>query len=363
MRFISIDNLKEGQVLARNIYNTDCAILLAKGTTLKESYIKKLKERGYNGVYIEDENTDSVETEPVRQEVKIKTIAIVKNAFTRLQKGYHSQEDIVNIKKQVEEIIDELIKKRHVLLNMADIKIFDEYIFFHSVNVAIISMIIGIAAGFDRKRLYELGMGAIFHDAGKIFIEKDILNKKGKLNDREREIINTHPLKGYQFLKEKLEHDIPIKSRLVALQHHERYDGIGYPKQLHGSEIHIYSRIAAVADVYDAMISDRCYRKALPVHEVVEHIMGGSGRMFDPEVVKLFLQKIMPYPVGSKVVLSNSMEGYVVRNYSDCSLRPVVRVVQQNGIKINPVEIDLKNDRRYSSVTIVQVASEEGFSA
>ncbi|MDI3535364.1 MAG: hypothetical protein PWQ82_1729 [Thermosediminibacterales bacterium] len=327
MRFISIDNLKEGQVLARNIYNTDCAILLAKGTTLKESYIKKLKERGYNGVYIEDENTDSVETEPVRQEVKIKTIAIVKNAFTRLQKGYHSQEDIVNIKKQVEEIIDELIKKRHVLLNMADIKIFDEYIFFHSVNVAIISMIIGIAAGFDRKRLYELGMGAIFHDAGKIFIEKDILNKKGKLNDREREIINTHPLKGYQFLKEKLEHDIPIKSRL------------------------------------DAMISDRCYRKALPVHEVVEHIMGGSGRMFDPEVVKLFLQKIMPYPVGSKVVLSNSMEGYVVRNYSDCSLRPVVRVVQQNGIKINPVEIDLKNDRRYSSVTIVQVASEEGFSA
>ena len=128
------------------------------------------------------------------------------------------------------------------------------------------------------------------------------------------------------------------------LHHHERYDGNGYPMGMVGDKISLFGRIVSVSDVYDAITSDRPYRKALPSFEAIEYIMGNSGIAFDPEIAKVFTQKIAPYPVGTSVRLSNDKVGLIVENYQDCCTRPKIKIFMHGDKEVAPYYIDLKND-------------------
>jgi len=184
----------------------------------------------------------------------------------------------------------------------------------------------------------------MLHDVGKKYVPLGILDKKGKLTKEEFDVILTHPEKGYDMLSDC--YDLSSTTRVGVLQHHERFDGSGYPKGLKGEDISSFGRILAVADTYDAMTSDRSYRKAFEASEVLEYLLGAGNTGYDYNIVDHFTKCIAVYPVGTCVALSDGTQCIVMHNYSDCILRPVVRNINNKQI------IDLKNDPSYLDVCI-----------
>jgi HD-GYP domain-containing protein (c-di-GMP phosphodiesterase class II) len=186
----------------------------------------------------------------------------------------------------IDDILDSINNSDTALASLSSLKTYDKYTFSHSINVFLLSTMIGRILGLSRDRLLDLGMSSILHDIGKTTIPKGILNKKAKLSEREFAIIQTHASRGYFFAKE----NIPISdvSFLGILHHHEKYDGTGYPLGIRGEHIDIFGRIISIADVYDAMTSDRPYRKAQTHAEALEFIRCNSGNSFDPRLVDIF---------------------------------------------------------------------------
>lgn len=342
-------------VLAKSLFGKDQSLLLGKGQTIKESYIEKIGKLGYSGVFISDSLSDDIEIESmISDQLKMSAVGAVKDVFINSGDDIgHNNEVIEKTRKIVEDLIDELLYNRNLMVNMVDLKVFDDYTFYHSVNVAVLSLIVGISLDLPRPALYKLGLGALLHDIGKLFISKEILSKKGPLTPDEFAQIKRHPSLGFEYLINH--YDIPAKSYLGALHHHERYDGSGYPLALKGEHISEIGRIIAIADVYDALTSDRPYRRALLPSDAMEYVMGGSNTMFDPVYVRKFTRKVAAYPLGTIVVLSDSTRGIVVKNYEDCCTRPCIRVISENGGRAGARYIDLRDDFNTTSLTIVEI--------
>jgi HD-GYP domain-containing protein (c-di-GMP phosphodiesterase class II) len=176
-------------------------------------------------------------------------------------------------------------------------------------------------------RLAKIALGLMLHDIGKLTISREILNKSGGLTDGEWDEIRRHPQAGADMLGE----NVSFLIRAVVKQHHERWDGLGYPDGKAGEEIHQFARIAAVADVYDAVTADRPYRKAMAPHEGVKLIQEGEGTHFDPEVVAMFTKTVLPFPPGIEVQLADGRTGLVVEADEWAPYEPTVRVRHSNG--------------------------------
>lgn len=188
--------------------------------------------------------------------------------------------------RTIEDIIELVKKNQNVLSSLSTLKTYDRYTFSHSINVFFLSMMTGYKFSFSKVQLLDLGMSALLHDIGKASIPKRILNKKTKLTNLELEIVKTHASNGYFFVKENIR--IPDISFVGILYHHEKFDGTGYPVGVKGEKIDIFGRIIAIADVYDAITSDRPYRKALTHSKAMDCICANSGKYFDPQVVNAF---------------------------------------------------------------------------
>ncbi|MPN11539.1 Cyclic di-GMP phosphodiesterase [bioreactor metagenome] len=188
---------------------------------------------------------------------------------------------------------------------------------------------------------------------GKIFIPKDILNKPGRLTNDEYEQIKKHCQLGGDYLRKNWE--IPVESVVGVLTHHERCDGSGYPYGLPLNKQTIEGKLIAICDVYDAMTSERPYRASLSPSEAIEHIIGNSGTMFDPELITIFIKKIAPYPIGSRVVLSNGIKATVVRNYPKGLTRPMVEIDEPLNVggSFERNILDLFNDVSLLNITII----------
>lgn len=355
MRFVPINRLKEGMIVGKKLYGQNGMVLIAKNTKLERVYINRIKKMGYSGVYIQDNLSEDIEINAIIDEnLKIKAVNNLKKIFTNVNaKERMPDEYITESKYIIKDIVDNIINNKNILVNIIDLKFFDDYTYYHSINVAIMSIIIGVALKLKKNELYELGLGAILHDIGKIFINKNILNKKGKLDEEEFKTIKKHPKFGYEHLKKN---NISIKSKVAILQHHERFDGYGYPNKMQGKEISLFGRIITIADVYDALTSDRPYRKALTPSEAIEYIMANAEIMFDSKLIKAFVSKIAPYPVGTCVQLSNGLIGIVYKNHYNAILRPKIKVItnEKNEI-VKPYIIDLFKDRNYFNVTVIKI--------
>ena len=352
MRFVASSCLREGMRLARPLYrNTDT--MLASGVVLNERYIQSIQRCGFTGVYIDDELSADIEVNTmISDELRHSTTQSLTRLIDIAATG-GSPSKMPDIGKQVENIVDELFTNKDVMVNMLDLSSFDNYTCSHSLNVALLSIVLAIGMGFSRSETVGIGAGALLHDIGKVFINKSILLKNGPLTNEEFATVKNHPMDGYNYISKR--YNIPLRHCDTILDHHEKFDGTGYPSGKKGTDISIFGRICAVADVYDALASKRPYRDALPPCECVEYIMGASGSQFDPRVVDVFAQRIAPYPVGTSVRLSNGWVGLVVENYISYSLRPRVRIYEQDGERVTPFEISLKDDFRYLSVTITGI--------
>ncbi len=223
----------------------------------------------------------------------------------------------------------------------------DDYTFHHCINVAIFSGILGRWLGYNGVELQELILAGLLHDIGKAQIPLEILNKQGKLLSEEMEIMKKHSLLGYALLKNADE--IPLSVRLGVLQHHERMDGSGYPFNLPQEKIHPYAKIIAVADIYDAMTSDRVYRRRTTPFTVAEMVMANMFDQLDPVVCTTFLNNVRDYFVGNVIRLSDGRMAEVVFLSKISYGRPVVRTEEGEFI-------DLEQHKEISIVEMVKIS-------
>lgn len=227
-------------------------------------------------------------------------------------------------------IVKVLITNPQVRNLINDIKDYSEDVFYHSISVCILSLMTGITVGYSVAMLKELGLGALLHDYGKIFMSKDIFNKPAALNEMEYKHIQQHTNFGYEELR-KINGISSLVAR-VALQHHERVNSSGYPEGLKMEDIEPFARIVSVADVYDAMTTDKPYRNRLHSYEAIEYLRDLSGELFDNELTRNFLFSLDPYPIGSLVQLNSGEKGVIVQISKYLPARPII------GMMVNKEE-------------------------
>jgi len=343
--------------VARTLYGRNNEKLLAAGVVLNRKYITSVQRMMFPGLYIDDDLSRDIDIiNTISEELRIESMNGIRKIFNEIKSRGDPRQNASVIKRQVESIIDELLANKNMMVNMIDLKCFDNYTYLHSVNVAVLSIVTGIAMGLSRDTLSRLGVGAILHDIGKVFVSKSIVSKPSVLTPEEFEQMKKHSQMGYEYAKEKLR--LPSTSYAGILDHHEKYNGSGYPAGKAGKGISLFARIISVADIYDALSSERPYRKAMSPSEAMEYVMGGSESIFDPHITKVFVRKIAPYPVGTTVQLSNGYTAIVLENFESVCLRPRVRVIQIDGNDVVPFDINLATDINYLNVVIVNIAGD-----
>ncbi len=193
------------------------------------------------------------------------------------------------------------------------------------VGVTILSTVTGMVLKLSGHRLIQLATAALLHDIGMVKVPKSILKKSDRLTADEMNQIRTHPLYSYRVISKEMKY--PEEIGVIALQHHERWDGQGYPRKLRGEDINIAARIIAVADAYVAMINDRPHRDSMIGYSAMKTILNDNGRAFDPKILKAFIESMGIYPIGSIVQLNSSAIGRVVQIHADAPLRPAVELI------------------------------------
>ncbi|MFP4457509.1 MAG: HD-GYP domain-containing protein [Clostridia bacterium] len=354
MRYTTIESAAPGSVLMRNVYGYRGEILLKKGLTLDQFYINRLKKLRINGIYVSDDLSFEVEVASlISDSLKNKAVCDIRKTFKLFDSPTFSKKDAEEsfnlINTTVSEFISEIEKKPEVCINMIDLKLFDDYTYFHCVNVALLSIVLGMAYGLSNAKVQKLGVAAMLHDIGKVKTPIEVLNKKEKLSDEEYHALKKHVELGYSYVKEKLR----LSSEIIkgVSQHHERWDGSGYPHRLKEKDISLFGRIISIADVYDALISDRPYRKGYRPAEALEFLLANGNSDFDLELLEIFNRKIQPYPVGTVVFLSNNTKAIVSNVKPGFGTRPIVKVFESEGKKIPPFIIDLSKPE-YNTIII-----------
>jgi HD-GYP domain-containing protein (c-di-GMP phosphodiesterase class II) len=340
MRRVLTQSLVEGMKLAKPIYSSDAKVLLGAGIELRSQYIRRLLDLGIMSVYIEDEISQGIEVEDVISErTRVEAVKAVRDITVNFTKN--KTIDARFASQKVNKIVDELFYSKDVLVNLVDLRAKSDYTFCHMVNVAVLSILTGVSLGYDELKLRDLGIGAFLHDLGKIKVDENIYNKPDVLTTEEYAKIKEHSMLGFEMLRSIKE--LNILCAHVAFQHHERFDGQGYPRGLKGKEIHDFARIVALADVYDALTAQRPYRKAMLPYHAVEYLIAMGGSQFDPDITRVFVEHIAIYPVGSIVELNTKEKGIVVAVNRVSKARPIVRVfADENNVRHStPYDIDL----------------------
>ena len=347
MRKIPIEYAREGDILGKTLYNSSGGMLLRGETKLTQGIISKLKKYGYYSLYIKDKYTEKEVEEIIKPEIMTR-IHVLQEDLQDMIREYNDgkkidikgvNKNVRNINEIVNEIVYETLFNKDILHNLEYISIYDDYTLTHSINMMLLSIVIANDSGLNMDQIKKLAVGCIFHDIGKTFIPIEIINKPGKLTDEEFELVKSHPEKGYEFLSNYT--DLNAVSRNISLSHHEREDGRGYPRGLIGDEIHKFSKVAAICDVFDALTSDRSYRRALPVQEAMEYLLASGGSQFSIDLIRIFSNSINIYTKGTLVLLSDGREGIVYETNDGFNTRPKIKIYSEKGREVTPYVIDL----------------------
>lgn len=384
MRLINVDHLKEGMQIGQDLYDEHNRLLLGRGAVLKGAYVIRLKKMGLPALYVQEADTSDISVpEMITPAARAKAIQNLTNTFQAIStslegmrqlsldeahqhvrskrfidtfKSVDKNQGVDQIMGDVDTLVDQIMNK-DAILGLNSIKIHDNYTFQHSIDVTLMGLLLARKIGWQKERLTAFGLGCLLHDIGKIFVQKEILNKPGKLTPEEFELMKSHPTLGYDLIRTIAPHLSNLIAH-VAYQHHERQDGSGYPRGLKGNPtltqhqpntIHPFGAVAAVADIYDAMASDRPYRHGWPTDRVVNLIKDLSGTHLNPQVVDIFLKTVAPYPIGTNIRLLNGTYAHyegVVADVSDSNLtRPSIRLLfDPQGNRIDAIQIDLLSE-------------------
>lgn len=345
MRLVHINLLQPGMKLGKRIYSEEGLVLLSEDVELTSRLIGRLKDLGVGYVYIKDAATeDIIVPEMLQEETRRKALIEIKQQFQSMS-GMKTKNRIPHFGKALSGVMNAILEdigsQKEAMIMLMDMNSSDFDLYNHSLNVCVYTLVLGVASGYTRQQLMEIGLGALLHDIGKTQIAPEILHKPSRLSDEEFKIIQQHTTYGHRILKD--EPGIPLLSAHCALQHHERIDGSGYPFGLKDKEIHEYAKWIALADSYDAMTTNRVYKRALLPHQAVEVLYTGSGTLYEQWMLEKFRDCVAIYPVGISVKLSTGEVGVVASIHSRVPQRPLIRVLKDaDGQTLSsPYEINL----------------------
>ena len=381
MHNVLTEELQQGMVLARNLFNDRGDTLLAKGITLTEQYVESLQQRGFRMVYVRDGIADDVDP-PELLSPKVRALtqkhlgelfSIGRKVATSVQEGKLQEEEaleqfasaakpcFVHLYQDVQRIVQE-VAGTPVISGIVSLKSHDNYTFEHSMEVAVTAVVLGERLRLRSTELEQLALGCLCHDLGKLTVPRGILNKPGTLTSDEFGLMREHPQASYQ-IAQRLMTPGDIIARNLVRQHHERQDGHGYPRGLRGTNhlpmgrpaygqtlILPAAEIAAVADVYSAVSSDRPYRRAMDPPEVAATLRKMAGTHLNREIVSRLLSILPTYPVGTEVVVvSGKLEGYsgIVTDVDPYHVNhPIVRILfDSRGHAVAPIEVDTRKEK------------------
>lgn len=356
---IKTGDVREGMYLDAPVYSKTGLLAIARGTQLEERHITFLKKEGIREVEISVKPvTDEFSNELKEKEGNEIYRLLREEMNLAIKNSIAHYSDILDINKESHKAINNLFRevtsKRHLLDCLFDIKSIDTFTYRHSINVMVISLLIGAAMGLSEQDYFSLGMGALFHDIGKMKVPKEILFSDSVLSEEDKRVIERHTVNGYEILIRLP--DIAEEAALVALQHHERVDGTGYPHKKIKEDIHLYSHIVGIADTFEAMTSERNYRRGFNPAEIIEFLMANSGVLFDEYVTKALLVGVSIYRIGSVVQLNNNECGVVIRANPNLPSRPVLRIIfDRYQLRVRrPVIVDLATSEN-TTLSIVRV--------
>jgi putative nucleotidyltransferase with HDIG domain len=371
---VRVEELKLGMY----IHDLNCGwmdhnFLRSRFMLRKEEDLKKLQESKIGELYIDTVKGIDVSDAPTRREVEVeiqsKVMDLAALSHSMPAQTTHAEElaiakDIqfeanevitgmladIRLGKQVEvervspvvtQITESILRNPGTLMSLCRLKEGDTYTFQHCVSVATLLVAFCRYMGMEKAQLVEAGIGGMLHDVGKMRVPDHILNKPGKLTDEEFEIMKSHVTLGLETLR-----STPSISPMmiqIAGEHHERFEGTGYPGKLQGYEISQLGRMSSVVDVYDAITSNRVYHRGMEPALALKKLFEWSEHHFDPELVQHFIQAIGIYPVGSLVMLDSQRVGIVVEQGEKGLLFPIVRILfdAKRRQKLTPMDIDL----------------------
>ncbi len=366
---IPIEQLKIGMKFSSPLYTQDNNIVLESRVTIKEQIYNRFIRWGIKELYTDGEliidddiigNNDSSDESLIKKnyiEIYNKALSI----YEEFIEGVIKDSDYN--KTLLENIIDEILSliinfKNDVISYMALENDKYDSIITHAVNTTILAIIGGLQLKLDEKKVKLLGISCLLHDIGMLKIPKDIINKKDKLTSDEYNIIKAHPITTYKQLSTPGIFNQDVLDAI--LQHHEQFDGNGYPRKLKGEKISLFAKIIAIADTFEAQITRRVYRKTKTGYMAMKSVLAEAQNRFDPKVLRAFLTTLSIYPPGTLLQLNNNSICTVISINPDAPLRPKVRIlVDEFGDKItNNVTKDLKEE---SNLFIVNVLNKDEY--
>ncbi len=336
-------------VLAKPIYNEDARLLLNVGTVLTEAHITRIKKR-ISFIYVKSEMTDDIVqvNDDIPFELRTKTISTISNVFSTMTSKPVNKVAITNRLNNFRNLKDTFSKVVHELQNSSDhlnlishLQINNDFMFEHSLNTSLYSISIGRALGIPENSLHILGLGALFHDIGKLQLPNSLLTKTN-LSEEEKQMMRLHTEIGFEMLRKESELHLLVAH--CAFQHHEHVDGSGYPRGLKKDDIHLFARIVAVAEKFDQLIR----QKSMLPHEAIEVLYGYCYIRYDIDIIEAFKKAVAIFPIGVTVTLSTGERGVVIGYNPKYPQRPKVRIFKdKEGKKLAISEfydIDLLTD-------------------
>lgn len=320
MRYLILDEVSPGMRLANDLFDASGRTLIGQGNKLTDRIIEKLLEYGFDGIYVEDSLSEDIKVEDViSPQLRAEGMDCIRNA------------DIDRCMEIARMMVEEILQNGALTIDLVNLRSFDDYTYAHSVNVAVLCGVMGLGFGLDEEELTCMITAALIHDLGKLSIPGNILNKPSRLTPEEFQIMKSHPQLSYELIQNRL--DIAPSIKTAVLYHHENVDGSGYPHGIKGDEHTLFTKILHVADVYDALVSKRPYKKPYSSFDAAEYLMANCGTLFDLESVKMLLTYVPLFPKGTEVVLSDGQKGIIYGNSGIHNLRPIIRT--ENGSLID----------------------------
>ena len=331
---VRTDEVVIGMVVAADVYSSSDQLIITKGTKLDERMITRLRFYNIYGLYVYDGKSD---IEPHKEESYIEmlrstpefkkfnrtyvgSVEKVEESFNHIIEG--GEGNLESLLEETDRILKEGRNGMHIFEMLHGIRNYDDMTYVHSLNVSLICSIFAGWLKMSKEETRILTQAGLLHDIGKMLIPKNIISKPARLTEDEYEEMKMHSIKGYQVLKDM---NLDIRIKYTALMHHEKCDGTGYPNGFKANQIEDFSKIVAIADVYDAMTSNRTYRRAICPFDVVENFERDGFLKYDPGYLMTFLERIVQSYLHNAVLLSDGREGEVVMINKLSLSKPIIR--------------------------------------
>ena len=362
-KLVSMRALQPGMKIGQAVLDQTGRELIARGALLDDFQIEYLQDKVGGGIYIVEGEPDPEEllgitlsdtakkvVEENRKEDRSKVMlneSIRKRVGEGIQYLFNDtdNESFTETTNNIsDDLMNTIMQNDAVAVDVSMLKVSDEYTFKHSVDVATIAMVIAKKYGLSRQEIHEIGTAGLLHDVGKSQVPLEVLNKPGRLSDQEFNVMKQHTTFGYWILEEK--HQFSRGIMEGVLQHHEKAHGNGYPNGLTADRIHLYAKIISVADIYDALVTDRPYKKAFSKRTAMEMVMANAEDL-DLKAMQCFISSVILFPVDTIVNLSNGEMAKVVSNDPNYPMRPTVVGVESGRL------YDLSHDLGVANVIIL----------